>query len=70
MKFHISFFVIGLVLGFIITILKSPEIQKYIRYPSPYNAGKIVYQGLGGDCYKVKAIETSCSDKSVKQPIL
>jgi len=66
MKFSLIFFFIGLVTGFIVTLEKT----KIIKYPNPFNAENLVYQGLSGDCYKVKSKNVKCTSKVIKQPII
>jgi hypothetical protein len=58
--FFISF-CIGMFMVYILTPL--PEI--IIRYPTPHNAGKIVYKDSADMCYVYDAREVSCPNKGV-----
>lgn len=58
-------FFIGLIIGIIFTYFTVPEADYIIKYPTPDNAGKIMYKDSNGVCYKYKATEIECpSDNS------
>lgn len=62
-------FAIGLLFAYIIT----PSPQVVVKFPSPFNAGKIVYKDKAENCYKYNAEEVQCpSDPSriSPQPIM
>jgi len=48
----------------------TPHRRAIVKYPTPYNAGKIVYKDeTDGTCYKYKAQQTDCPVKgAVPQP--
>jgi hypothetical protein len=69
-KFNYITFFVAFILGLIYVTLSVPKMRKIIKYPTPYNADKILYKGLSGDCYKFKAEEVNCDDKSIPQPII
>ena len=52
--------------------LLTPDTEVILRYPTPDNAGKIVYRDHNDVCYKYKAHEVKCpSDKrKIKQNYL
>ena len=59
------YFFISLVIGLFFAYLFTPTPEVIIRYPTPENAGKIIYQDTNNICYKYKAKEIQCpSDKS------
>lgn len=65
--FFISFFV-----GILLCYMMDPEQKVIIKFPSPYNAGKIEYKDDDNTCYKFKASKESCPiDKNLvkDQPI-
>ena len=49
------FFFIGLFIGFFIIYINSPIPEIIIQYPTPKNAGNIVYKDKDDVCYKYKA---------------
>jgi hypothetical protein len=63
-------FVIAFLLGIIYVYISSPPTRNIIKYPTPYNANKIVYKNLDNQCYKYNAEEVKCSDASLTQPII
>tara|TARA_B110000858_G_scaffold94668_1_gene109104 strand:- start:26 stop:289 length:264 start_codon:yes stop_codon:yes gene_type:complete len=59
------YFFISLVIGLFFAYIFTPTPEVIIRYPTPENAGKIIYQDTNDICYKYKAEEVQCpSDKS------
>ena len=51
-------------------VFAFPPTRNIIKYPTPYNANKIVYKNLDDQCYKYNAEEVKCSDSSLTQPII
>jgi len=69
-KFHILWFFLAFCIGIFYVYLDIPDKKKIIKYPTPYNANKITYMGLSGDCYKFKAKEVKCTNDAKKQTII
>ena len=64
------YFFLGLVIGLVLVYLVVPAPTKVLKYPTPENAGKIVYKDANEVCYKYKASEVSCpSDPSKVEEI-
>jgi hypothetical protein len=63
-------FAIAFLLGIIYVYISSTPIRNVIKYPTPYNANKIVYINDDNQCYKYSADEVKCSDASIVQPII
>jgi len=58
--FRLFPFILGLIVGVIaILFIKPPENVIY-KYPTPDNAGKVIYKDNNGVCYKYSAKEVSC----------
>ncbi len=51
---------IGIVIGIIAILMIKPEKSVIYKYPTPQNAGKIVYKDKNGVCYKYSAAEVNC----------
>lgn len=65
LKLNIYYFVISLTVGLLFAYLFTPQPEVIIKYPTPENAGKVVYKDVSDVCYKYKANEVSCpADKS------
>lgn len=60
-----SYFFIAFSIGILIAYLITPTPEIVIKYPTPDNAGKIIYRDTADVCYKYRAKEVSCpADKS------
>lgn len=60
-------FAFGIFWVYIIT--PPPDIV--LKFPSPFNAGKVVYKDKSGSCYKYKSESVECSSsKWDPQPIV
>lgn len=59
------YFFIALFIGLFYTYLTTPMPEVIIKYPTPENAGKIIYKDKADVCYKYVAKEVSCpADKT------
>lgn len=65
----LSFF-LAFILGIFYVYISSPPIRNVIKYPTPYNANKIVYMNHDNQCYKYNADEVKCTEASLTQPII
>ena len=43
---------------------------KVLKYPTPYNANRIVYMNHNKQCYKYNVEEVKCNESSITQPII
>ena len=67
-----KYFLISFSLGILFVYLFTPQPRVIIKFPTPDNAGKIIYKDNNDVCYKYKATEVQCPlDKSLinKLPI-
>lgn len=59
------YFFIALFVGMFLTYILTPIPDIIIKYPTPENAGNIIYKDSADTCYKYKATEVNCpNDKS------
>lgn len=66
-------FIISFAIGFLYVYLSSPPKKMVLKYPNPYNAGKIVYHDKSDTCFVFDAVSVDCpkDDSKVKpQPII
>ena len=56
-------FFISLFVGFLIAYSIMPQPKIIIKYPTPDNAGKVVYMDNKGVCYKYTSKEVKCKSK-------
>ena len=61
---NVNAFFISLFIGIFITYIYSPPKKIIIKWPTPENAGKIVYKDASNSdtCYKYNANEIPCPD--------
>lgn len=67
------YFFASFAIGMLLVYITTPTPDVVLKFPSPYNAGKITYRDKSNSCYKYKADDVSCpKDKSkiLPQPIL
>jgi hypothetical protein len=57
---NIKYFIVSFATGILIVYLNTPPPEIIIKYPTPSNAGKIIYKDDAGVCYKYKAREVEC----------
>lgn len=59
-------FFIALAIGLFFTYIYAPPKKIIIKWPTPENAGKVVYKDHADLCYKYKANEIPCPDDKSK----
>jgi hypothetical protein len=69
-KLNIPIFIIAFAIGILFVYLSAPKQKIIIKYPTPYNAEKIVYRNENDICYKYKIEEVNCDNKAIEQPII
>lgn len=63
------YFIISFAIGLFLVYVFNPPPNVVVKFPSPYNAGKIVYRDKNDTCYVYKASSVSCPlDKSIVKP--
>ncbi len=59
------YFFMALFVGLFITYISTPTPDIIFKYPTPENAGKIIYKDNASVCYRYKSQEVACpEDKS------
>ena len=53
-------FLVALCLGLFYTYITAPMPEIVIKYPTPFNAGKITYVDKNNVCYKYKMEKVNC----------
>jgi hypothetical protein len=66
-------FFVSFSVGILLVYLITPEPTLVIKFPSPYNAGQVMYKDKTDSCYKYKSEKVSCHGngkiKILPQPI-
>jgi len=66
------YFFIAFAIGLLICYTTNPKPEVVVKFPSPYNAGQVVYKDKADQCYKYSASKVACPrDQSLikEQPI-
>lgn len=59
------YFLIALFIGLVYNYVNVPEEHEVIKYPTPFNVGKLTYIDKAGVCYKYMIDQVECpKDKS------
>ena len=69
-KLNLVAFLVAFVVGMVYVYLNVPKPKVVIKYPTPYNSGKLTYMDLSGNCYKFKANQVTCTEDAFQQPIV
>jgi len=70
-KFEFNFiaFFVAFAIGMLYVYMTTPKPNIVIKYPSPFNAGKIVYRDDSDTCFIFNANKVECpSDKKKIKP--
>lgn len=71
-RMHWPIFFLAFAIGISYVYFVVPKPKVVIKYPNPYNSGKITYQDASENCYKYKAEKVSCPKNTTQitpQPI-
>lgn len=70
----LHYFIISFALGILVVYLLAPAPDVVVRFPTPYNAGKVTYEDRAGTCYQYSATKVECDNKTegavLPQPIV
>lgn len=69
---HWPAFILAFAVGLLYVYLTAPMKRSVVVFPTPFNAGQVVYEDDAGTCFKYKAIVKDCpTDLSLieRQPV-
>ena len=66
---NIKWFIISLSIGLFIVYCTAPVPEIIIKYPTPENSDKMVYEDDVENCYKFKTTEVECTKDAKDLPI-
>lgn len=61
-------FLIAFGLGILYIYFSSPPPKIVYKFPSPYNAGKVIYRDKSDECFVFEATKVECPAHPKKQP--
>jgi hypothetical protein len=59
-KINLFYFIISFCIGLILVNLIKPKPEVIFKFPTKYNAGKVIYEDNSGNCYKYNYEENKC----------
>lgn len=60
-RLNVTALVASFAIGILFTYLVTPPPKVIVKFPSPYNAGKVLYHDKSDTCYMFKSDEVDCS---------
>ncbi len=72
-RINLKYFLVSFAVGLLACYIMAPPPDVVIKFPSPYNAGKVTYKDKAGTCFAFKADAQACPvDRSLikDQPIM
>lgn len=54
------YFFIAFAVGLFVVYITNPPPNIVVKFPTPYNAGKILYKDKSDNCYKYTATKVDC----------
>lgn len=68
-KIDIKYFLMAFAVGLLLCYVFTPPPQVVVKFPSPYNAGKVMYRDGHDTCFMYKADQVSCPrDRAMIRP--
>lgn len=68
-RLNFFYFMISFSIGLFICYITTPKPEIILKFPSPTNAGKVIYKDKAGECYAYKAEKADCpQDKKLVKP--
>ncbi len=68
-KIQPLYFFLAFAIGLLLCYVTNPKPEVIVKFPSPYNAGQIIYKDKADSCYKYNASKVTCpTDKSLIKP--
>lgn len=69
-QFRWIWFLMSFSAGILYVYLVRPSVPMVVKYPTPINAGKIVYKDSSGKCYVYEVKPVACSPDAIEQNIV
>jgi hypothetical protein len=68
-RFNVLVFLAAFAVGMMYVYINVPPVKYVLTYPTPYNAGNVVYKDAAGTCFVFDAKKVECPQdkKKIKQ---
>jgi hypothetical protein len=67
-KLNLTFLVISFSIGIFYVYVTAPSPEVVLKFPSPFNAGKITYKDKSDNCYKYVHEKVNCEKSANVKP--
>lgn len=69
LKINYLVFMVAFGVGIFFCYISTPPPQVVVKFPSPYNAGKVLYKDKSDTCYRYSAEDVACPlDRALIKP--
>lgn len=73
-QLHLTALIASFAIGMLFTYIVTPPPKVIVKFPSPYNAGKVMYRDKSDTCYMFKSEAVDCESDAhgsvLAQPLL
>lgn len=69
-RLNMSALVVSFAIGILYTYLVTPAPKVIVKFPSPFNAGKVMYRDSSDTCYMFRSDAVECAGAVLPQPLL
>lgn len=69
-RLNMSALIVSFAIGILFTYLVTPPPRVIVKFPSPFNAGKVIYRDNSDTCYMFKSDAVECAGPVLPQPLL
>lgn len=72
-KINVFYFILAFAIGLFVCYIMAPAPEVVMKFPSPYNAGSVLYKDKSDTCYRYRADRVECPldrSKIKPQPIM
>ena len=63
------YFFTAFAIGLLFCYLVTPPPTVVVKFPSPHNAGRVIYKDDADSCFKFNAARVACKAGAIPQPI-
>ena len=63
------YFFCAFAIGLLACYIMTPPPTVVVKFPSPYNAGKVVYKDKAQNCFMFNADKVECPNDALPQPL-
>lgn len=70
-RLNLAALIVSFAIGMLLTYMITPPPKVIVKFPSPYNAGKVLYRDSSDTCFKFKSDTVECDGTAtLPQPLM